>query len=156
MYLRAWVLAVIAAGAVFACGGDDDEGGSSTGGTGGATGGAAGGGSGGTAGSSGGSAGATGGTAGGGGGDAASCGDLGQTADCKACLASKCCKEVGDCSADKSCADFVTCARACPDPTDTNSTCMQACIAAHSGGLGNYNGAFLCMQNNCDAPCTYL
>ncbi|MCE7888916.1 MAG: hypothetical protein DYH12_04290, partial [Sorangiineae bacterium PRO1] len=86
----------------------------------------------------------------------ASCGDLGQTADCKACLAQKCCKAVGDCAGSKDCSDFVTCARACPDQTDINSTCMQACIAAHNAGGSNYNGAVLCLLNECDTPCDYL
>lgn len=158
MPVRSWVFSLCAAGLVFACGGDDDSGDSSTGGTGGGgTGGSSTGGASGGGGASGASGGSDGGLLGGsGGGDATSCGDFGQTADCKTCLAGKCCSQAGACAGNADCAAFVTCARACPAPTDTSSACVKTCITDHNAGGGVYNPILICMQTDCGTQCPYL
>jgi hypothetical protein len=143
---------------VMACGSDD----SGDGGTGGAAGaaGSSTGGAGGTAGSATGGTGGitTGGTGGGSAGQAgaASCGDYGQVAACQTCLAGHCCTEGGNCKSNADCDGFVTCARACPDPTDTSSACIQTCATTWNAPNANYNALIVCMGTNCGTDCGYL
>jgi hypothetical protein len=144
---------------VVACGSDD----SSDGGTGGSAG-AAGSATGGTGGSAGSATGGTGGitTGGTGGGsagqsgDSATCADYGQVPACQTCLTNHCCTETGNCKADPDCDGFVTCARACPDPTDTTSTCVQTCATTWNAPNANYNSLIVCMGTNCGTDCGYL
>jgi hypothetical protein len=155
---------------------DDDEGGSeiSTGGSGGgsgsggSTGGSGGASTGGTGGGSGGSTGGSGGTSDGGGSGGASgsgtggfaaapdCTSYGQGTDCQGCLDLNCCNEAKACAADTPCNAMVECARLCPEPTDSNSQCVQDCAQANSAGIQNYNGIIVCMGTHCGEVCPFL
>ncbi len=148
-----------AALSVAACGSSGNNGGSTVHVDGG--GGAAGSGAGGaTIGGSGGQAtGGAGGQAAGGTGGAGGAGscttDYGQTATCKACLQKNCCAEATACAADSACKAFVACDEKCPNPLDTSSTCVKACVDAGAPGTA-YNGLILCMQKHCASPtCSY-
>jgi len=151
---------MVGLGLFFGCSSDEDDGGSSIGGTAGADGGGTGGGSG-SGGSTGGggsggtingggSGGSTGGSGGSGGG-ALDCGaDLGNTATCTTCLRANCCAEMKACN-DSSCKPFVECARACPDPNDTNAACVRACLPDVFDTAANnaFNNLVICMTNEC-------
>ena len=148
--------ALFSVGLCLACGSDDDKSNTVKG-----IGGAAGaGGSGGTGAiATGGSAGSTGGgagQAGSGGAGGQTCGDFGQTPDCKTCLQTNCCSETAKCEAEADCKAFVECARLCPDPADTGSACMTDCIAKNNAGGLQYNPLVLCLSNSCTTMCTYL
>lgn len=154
------LLIVISSGMVFACGSDDSAGGTGGAGTGGATtGGAAGTGGSSTGGGSGGSSGTggvnLGGTGGGAGSDAGGCGDFGQVPACKDCLDSSCCSQAGACAASTDCSAMIECARKCPNPGDTGSTCVQDCAKAHNLGGTSCNGLILCMGTSCSTVCSY-
>lgn len=77
----------------------------------------------------------------------------GRPADCKTCLAGKCCSQAGACAGNADCAAFVTCARACPAPTDTSSACVKTCITDHNAGGSIYNPILICMQTDCGTQC---
>jgi hypothetical protein len=149
-----------------ACG-EDDEGGSEfeaggsagtgTGGSGnigglagaGATGG---GGSGGSATDGGGDAAGSSGS-GGSGGD---CTAYGQGEECSNCLDQNCCAEATACANSTDCNGMIECARACPNPTDTSSQCVQDCATQHNLGGSAYNPLVLCMGGDCGSVCPYF
>ncbi len=87
---------------------------------------------------------------------ATSCGDFGTTQTCKDCLTKNCCSQGKACAAQADCSAFITCARQCPNPTDTTSACIQTCATQHGTALGQYNDLLICMDNSCASSCTYL
>jgi hypothetical protein len=142
-------LVLVLGGVLAACGSSDTSGtkdggtgGSGTGGTGGTDAGTGGIGIGGTGGSSG-SAGAQ------------NCGSYGDSTGCQDCLKTSCCQQGGTCLANGDCDALVTCARQCPNPADTQSTCFQACATQSSAGISAYNGLAICLSNNCASSCQY-
>lgn len=130
----------------YGCSSDDDDG-AANGGTAGVDGGGSGGdgGSGGSTGGSGGSVGASGGSGGSGG--STECAEFGNDATCTACLKQQCCAEANSCDG-TDCKALVTCARACPDPNDTEGTCFQACLTGIQD-TGSFNQLLICAQRKC-------
>jgi hypothetical protein len=142
-----------------ACG-DDDEGGSEfevggsagtgTGGSGNVGGLAGSGGSGGSGASDAGDA------AAGSGGSGGDCTTYGQGEPCASCLDQNCCAQASACENSADCSAMVECAKACPDPTDGSSQCLQDCADQHNLGGPEFNPLILCMGGSCGSVCPYL
>lgn len=137
--------------------GDDDDGGSEVETEGGAGSGGSGG-TGGLAGSAGAAPDGGAGAGGGGSGGSAPCTTTtyGQGQACMDCIQQSCCSEATACENDADCSAMVTCARACPSPTDVGSQCVQDCASQHNLGGAAYNPLILCMGNACGQECAYL
>jgi hypothetical protein len=85
------------------------------------------------------------------------CPEWGDDADCTACLKSNCCSQTQACNSDPGCKAFVECTRACPEPNNGTSTCVQACLVdASATAINGWNAVVVCMGNPCKDACAHL